>query len=266
MKGLIFSVKRYSIHDGPGIRVTFFMKGCPMQCVWCHNPEGIAPQPQEALRNNRIGSSDFRVAESVGVYYSVDQILGIAERERVFMQHSGGGVTFSGGEPLLQADFLELALRELKKHGFHTTVDTSGYASKETFRRIIPFTDLFLFDIKNINEIRHIEHTGVSNQLILDNFRFVLSNSAGVQVRIPVIPGYNDSVESLSAISDFICREATPVLKKINLLPYHKTGVSKYKLFNLHLRMSIAEEPTGESMKSLAHLFDKTGVPVKVGG
>src|ERR1035437_2108209 len=141
MKGLVFNVKRYSIHDGPGIRVTFFMKGCPLNCLWCHNPEGISPQQVNVLQNNRIGERDFIINEEVGKYYSVWDIINILDKERVFINQSKGGVTFSGGEPLLQPQFLTDALKACKINGFHTAVDTSGYSSRGNIASIIPLTD-----------------------------------------------------------------------------------------------------------------------------
>ena len=133
MKGLIFSVKRYSIHDGPGIRVTFFMKGCPLSCIWCHNPEGISPFPEKVTRTNRVGAREFIQDEEVGKYYTVEDILGILEKEKVFINQSKGGVTFSGGEPMLQFEFLLEALKACKVNGYHTAVDTSGYSSAREF-------------------------------------------------------------------------------------------------------------------------------------
>jgi pyruvate formate lyase activating enzyme len=157
MKGLIFSVKRYSIHDGPGIRVTFFMKGCPLSCMWCHNPEGISPFPEYVIRSDKVGEKEFRNREEAGKYYSVENILEILEKERVFINQSKGGVTFSGGEPMLQFKFLLEALKACKENDYHTAVDTSGYSSEENYKSIIPLTDLFLFDIKHLDEARHIE-------------------------------------------------------------------------------------------------------------
>ena len=148
MKGLIFSVKRYSIHDGPGIRVTFFLKGCPLSCWWCYNPEGILQQPEEVKVIEKVGDMEFIKFRQAGEYYSVDEVLGILEKERPFLAESGGGVTFSGGEPMLQSEFLLEALKACKGSGYHTAVDTSGYSLPTNYSAIIPYTDLFLFDIE----------------------------------------------------------------------------------------------------------------------
>ena len=266
MKGLIFSVKRYSIHDGPGIRVTFFMKGCPLSCVWCHNPEGISPFPEVISLTKKLGSLEFSRDGEVGKFYQVNEIIEIAEKERVFMSQSNGGVTFSGGEPLFQKDFLLEALKALKSNGYHTAVDTSGYSQINNLKQIIPYTDLFLFDLKQLDNKSHLSLTGVSNEVILDNYKYLLQNAKEVNVRIPVIPGFNDSSELMNDLRDFLLSTKTEVLKKINLLPYHKIGSSKYKRFNMPYKMSGIEPPSKEKMQMLKELFLETGVKVKIGG
>jgi pyruvate formate lyase activating enzyme len=266
MTGLLFSVKRYSIHDGPGIRVTFFMKGCPLNCKWCHNPEGISPFPVTVLKTDRVGAMEFSKQEEVGKYYTVENILEILEKEKVFINQSKGGVTFSGGEPMLQTDFLLDALKACKTEGYHTAVDTSGYSSTENFRSIIPFTDLFLFDIKHLDETKHLESTGVSNSGILDNYRLIINSGKDVMIRIPVIPGFNDDQDHLERLRQFITETKTSRVKKISLLPFHKIGASKYKRFNLPYRMSGIEPPDREKMNRIKELFEETGIKVKIGG
>ena len=266
MKGLIFSVKRYSIHDGPGIRVTFFMKGCPLSCWWCHNPEGISPFSENVIRTDKVGEREFSTSEEVGKYYTVGNILEILEKERVFFNQSKGGATFSGGEPMLQYEFLFEALKACKANGYHTAVDTSGYSSAENYKSIIPSTDLFLFDIKHLDEARHIEYTGVSNIGILDNYRLLLESGIDIMVRVPVIPGINDDPYHMEKLKKFLLATKTKSIKKINLLPYHKIGSSKYKRFNLPYRMEGIEPPAKEKMQELKELFCETGVKVKVGG
>jgi pyruvate formate lyase activating enzyme len=266
MKGLIFSVKRYSIHDGPGIRVTFFMKGCPLSCLWCHNPEGISPDQVSVIRKDRVGDKEFSKSEEVGKYYSTQDILEMLDKERVFINQSKGGVTFSGGEPMIQFDFLLEALKACKANGYHTAVDTSGYSSAENYKAILPFTDLFLFDIKHLEESRHIELTGVSNTGILSNYRFLLENSNQIMVRVPVIPGFNDDPDHMAQLEHFISATKTDSLKKINLLPFHKIGSSKYKRFNIPNRMEGVEPPSKIKMNELKALFSETGIKVKVGG
>ncbi len=266
MKGLIFSVKRYSIHDGPGIRVTFFMKGCPLNCIWCHNPEGISPLPENVNRTDKVGKREFITSEEVGKFYSVEEILEIVEKERVFINQSKGGVTFSGGEPMLQSEFLVEALKACKERGYHTAVDTSGYSSTENLRSVIPFTDLFLFDIKHLDDASHIEFTGVSNKVILANYRLLLESGKDIMLRTPVIPGFNDDPDHLERLKQFILTTKTRSLKKLNLLPFHKIGSSKYKRFNIPYRMGSVEPYSKEKMDDLKEFFNEIGVKVKIGG
>jgi pyruvate formate lyase activating enzyme len=266
MKGLIFSVKRYSVHDGPGIRVTFFMKGCPLACWWCHNPEGISPEKQTIVQTKKMGEKEFSEDEEVGRYITVDDILEILGRESVFFQQSGGGVTFSGGEPMLQPEFLIEALKACKSAGYHTAVDTSGYSSKKNYLDILPFTDLFLFDIKHIDPDKHIEYTGVSNAGIIENFRMLMKSRRDVMLRIPVIPGINDDPIHLSELKRFIIESAGESLKKINLLPFHRIGESKYRKFGMSYRMKDTKPPSPERMKELKDFFSETGIKMKIGG
>ena len=266
MEGFIFSVKRYSINDGPGIRVAFFMKGCPLSCLWCHNPEGISPLKVTVIQTNRVGTREFHHSEDVGKYYSAEAILEILEKEKVFLNQSNGGVTFSGGEPLLQFDFLHETLKIIKENGYHTAVDTSGYSSAEKFKAIIPYTDLFLFDIKHLDEDKHKEFTGMPNGVILDNYRILIESGRDMMVRIPIIPGYNDDPDHLKRLRQFLSETKTISLKKISLLPYHKIGLSKYKRFNVPYRMKQTESPSKERMKELKEYFSETGVKIKIGG
>jgi pyruvate formate lyase activating enzyme len=266
MQGLIFSVKKYAVHDGPGIRVTFFLKGCPLKCKWCHNPEGISPFPETVDQKNKVGEKVFSTTEDVGRFYSVAAILEILEKEHVFMHHSKGGVTFSGGEPMLQFEFLLEALKACKENGYHTAVDTSGYSSAENYKAINPFTDLFLFDLKHLDEERHIEATGVSNAGILNNYRYLLDSAREMIVRIPVIPGFNDDADHLERLRYFLMATKTDSLKRINLLPFHKIGSSKYKKFNIQYGMEGVEAPSKERMQEIMELFQETGIKVKIGG
>jgi pyruvate formate lyase activating enzyme len=266
MKGLIFSVKRYSIHDGPGIRVTFFLKGCPLSCWWCHNPEGINPLPETVDVIEKVGERKFIHKETAGKYYTIREVTDILEKERVFIDRSGGGVTFSGGEPLLQTEFLLAALKSCRKKGFHTAVDTSGYSHTENYKSIIPFTDLFLFDIKHLDTARHEFYTGVSNALIINNFNMILDSGKDIMARVPIIPGVNDSSESIDELRRLFMKSKRQNLKKICLLPYHKTGSSKYEKFNFTYKMNGVNPPSRERMNELKEYFSTTGIKVKIGG
>lgn len=265
MKGLIFNIKRYAIHDGPGIRVTVFMKGCPLGCWWCHNPEGIASEPEKVINKNRVGEREFQNLETVGRYYSVNELMEIIRRERIFIEKSSGGVTFSGGEPLLQADFLKEALSACREAGFHTAVDTSGFSPAETLRKILPVTNLFLFDLKHLDPVKHQLYTGVSNDMILSNLDLIISHGSDLMLRIPVIPGYNDSEQDMDHLRNFIGKKNGSI-KMISLLPYHKTGSSKYLKFKRVNRMGDTKQPDQSRMRQLRDYFSETGIRVKIGG
>jgi pyruvate formate lyase activating enzyme len=266
MKGLIFSIKRYAIHDGPGIRVTVFMKGCPLDCWWCHNPEGKETGIRMVERIDRVGEKEFTTLEQVGHEYTPAEILAKVESDRVFMEHSEGGVTFSGGEPLMQPVFLLETLKLLKQSGFHTTVDTSGYARSEILRSVMPFTDLFLYDIKHTDPEIHRRFTGVSNELIISNLDMLLKEGKDVMIRIPVIPGVSADTRSMEQLKVFIESRNNGHIKQINLLPYHKTGSSKYRRFNLDDRMASVSQLSNGSLDEFIEIFKPLGIHTKKGG
>lgn len=265
MNGLIFNVRRYSINDGPGIRVAFFMKGCPLSCWWCHNPEGISAMQEPVVVTRRLGDREFRSEEPAGKFYSTGDLISIAERERVFIQESGGGVTFTGGEPMLQPEFLLEALKAFRNAGFHTAVDTSGYAPEEKFREILPFTDLFMYDIKHPQVMDHIKYTGVANDGILGNLAMILRKGKDVWIRIPVVPGVNDNRADLEEIRSIIMKLRCDNLLRISLLPFHRTGTSKYRALGLQYKMGDTAEASPERMKELAEFFAETGINVRTG-
>lgn len=265
MQGLIFSVKRYSIQDGPGIRVTFFLKGCPLSCWWCHNPEGINPATDTFYTTRRMGETELEISEEVGKNYSVDDVLDILRKERIFMEQSNGGVTFSGGEPLMQDEFLLQALIACKHEGYHTAVDTSGYAPAETFRSVIPFTDLFLYDIKHVNDSRHVKYTGVSNRIIIENLSLVLSAGKKVVIRLPVIPGVNDDHAALTGFRNLITGLKRDNIVRISLLPYHDIGRAKYDRLKMAGKMKETAQPDSTRMKEIKEFFEETGIEVSIG-
>ena len=266
MKGILFNIKRYAIHDGPGIRVTYFMKGCPLACRWCHNPEGISPAIETVQRIDKIGDREFKLTEQVGKEYSVSELLSLAGRERVFIDESGGGVTFSGGEPLSQPEFLVEALGAFRDEGIHTAVDTSGFASWKSIESIIPLTDLFLYDLKHIDNEEHKRLTGVGNELIINNLQKIAGKGKIVHVRVPLIPGINDGREHIARLVDFISSLNADSIKEIDLLPYHKIGSSKYKRFNMEYMMEGVEQPSQETMNRVSESLKSTGIKVKTGG
>lgn len=266
MKGLIFNIKRFAIHDGPGIRTTFFMKGCPLDCWWCHNPEGRESSPRTVERTDRLGDREFRTTEIVGRNYTIDEIVKLAEKDKIFMEQSGGGVTFSGGEPLLQPLFLLETLVALKTKGFHTAVDTSGFAPPDMLKAVIPYTDIFLFDIKHVDDEMHIKYTGVSNEPVISNFKMLLSEGSGVAVRVPVIPGVTASADYMRKLLRFLESNWSDSIREVDLLPYHRTGSSKYRRFDIADRMSGSDQVSDSSLDEFIDILSPLGIAVKKGG
>ena len=266
MKGLIFNIKRYAIHDGPGIRVTIFMKGCPLDCWWCHNPEGKSSGRVTVGRIDRIGEREFRSEEQVGMEYSPEELVEKVERDRVFMEHSGGGVTFSGGEPLMQPEFLTETLALMQQSGFHTTVDTSGYARKETLKQVMQYTDLFLYDLKHTDPDLHRKYTGVSNDLVISNLDMLLAEGKDVWIRIPVIPGVSADAAHMDNLRVFLESRNNGHIKEINLLPYHKTGSTKYRRFGLDDRMASVSQVSNGLLDDYIERLKPLGIHLKKGG
>ncbi|HYH01416.1 MAG TPA: glycyl-radical enzyme activating protein [Terriglobales bacterium] len=289
---------RFSLHDGPGIRTTVFLKGCPLSCWWCHNPESQSPRSEvmyaadrcvscgdcvqacthQALtwRNGPVRDADrctncgdcAKVCPSdarrlVGQWITADEVVRRARRDQVFFEQSGGGVTFSGGEPLMQPDFLFAALSACKAEGLHTTVDTCGFARPETLVRISEKTDLFLFDVKLIDSERHKHFTGVSNGLILENLAMLVKMKKPVFVRIPIVPGVNDDEANICASMELLSRTG---IQKVDLLSYHETGTDKYRRLGSNYGLQDVTPPSPEKMKDLSDRFCREGFAVRIGG
>lgn len=266
MKAIIFDIVRSSFVDGPGIRTTIFFKGCNLKCSWCHNPESQSFQKEIMFYENKCtgcGKCKNLTVEDKGFFclndakeicgkeYTVNEIVKEVMKDKHFYESSGGGVTFSGGECMLQIDFLQEILKRCRKNGIHTAVDTAGYVSWESFERIIPYTDLFLYDIKVMDNEIHQKHTGVNNTLILKNLVKLLRLGVPVWVRIPIIPGVNDNREEMEKIHELFSENGYP--KKIELLPYHAMGEHKYAA--LGRRPSVFELPVGEKIKELNEII-----------
>ena len=242
MKGIIFEIKRFAVHDGDGIRTTVFFKGCPLRCAWCHNPEGLTSAPQIARYTHKcIGCGECKKEGFVpedcigdaqilyGKEITVEELLPALLEDRDFYETSGGGVTLSGGECLMQSDFCTELLMRLKENGIHTAVDTCGFVSKNALDKVIPYTDVFLYDIKAYDEDVHIKCTGVPNKQILENLIYLDSIGKDIEIRIPYVPDYNDG--QIEKIAFFLARLKS--IKKIRVLPYHDYAGSKYRALNM---------------------------------
>lgn len=238
---LIFDIKRFAVHDGPGVRTTVFFKGCPLKCAWCHNPESILPEKEFMPRERRVGDVVIADSEQVGYDISADELFVEILKDRVFMEESGGGVTFSGGEPLMQPEFLHQILKKCHDAGLHTVVDTSGYASTNVFERVASHTDLFLYDLKLFNDNQHRRYTGVSNSIILKNLEWLLTNNYSVRVRIPIVPDVTATHDNLRRIAGYLSGLGFP-FSKVDLLPFHTTAGHKYE--RLHLKNEFAGIPS----------------------
>lgn len=265
MEGLVFDIKRFAVHDGPGIRTTVFLKGCPLRCIWCHNPEGISPDIVTVKKTVRMGDKKFVDNEIVGKQYGVDDLMIEILKEKIFMEESDGGVTFSGGEPLKQSEFLIQMLRKCREAGIHTAVDTTGLASLETIKKVSEYTDLFLYDIKFINEENHKKYTGVSNAGILENLRYISQKGIAYRIRIPVIPNLVYTDENMNEIIGFL-NTLSVKPHGVDLLPYHNTAAHKYKKFEIKNSLSNVKSLSKDSLKDLQKKFENAGFKTTIGG
>ena len=278
MKALISDIKRFAVHDGDGIRTTVFFKGCPLKCRWCHNPEGISRKPQlsyiakkciqcgacidrcpagahqffpegHVFHRDRCLSCGSCVEECLGqalkLYgreITVDELMPHLLEDADFYESSGGGVTLSGGEPLMQAVFCRELLERLKKEDIRTAVDTCGYASKQAVEAVMPYTDLFLYDLKAVDEEVHKRCTGVSNRPILENLRYINSCGKAVEIRIPYVPGMNDG--EIERMGGFL--KDLSVVRCVKVLPYHGFAASKYEALGMENPLPRTESPGDE--------------------
>ena len=297
--GIIFDIQHFSIHDGPGIRTTIFFKGCPLNCIWCHNPESIDIKPELAVYDEfciACGSciqvcpeGALKLEERVilhrdlctqcgkcaeiccsralvmkGMKYTDKTLLNEIEGDRPFFNRSGGGITISGGEPLAQPDFLREILREAKRRDLHTVVDTSGYANWQVFESILPYINLILFDVKCFNSDLHKKFTGVNNSVILANLRKLIERDVQLIIRIPVITGINDAIDEFRHIADFIGLTGKQI--PVHLLPYHKFAEQKYTRFGRPYSLKGLSAPEESHLKRLAACFLEMEIPVRVFG
>lgn len=261
-KGLIYDIKRFAIHDGPGIRTTVFLKGCSCDCWWCHNPESKSEDILMVEKSVPFHGKDIIRNEIVGENMSLDKLVQEIESDQVFYSHSDGGVTFSGGEPMQQKIFLMQILRACKRRGIHTTLDTTAFFSREALLDVYDDVDLFMVDLKFLNRELHKKYVGVDNAVILDNITYLLNSDKKVWVRIPVVPGVNS--DDIDQMISFLKSNKAP--EQVNLLPYHRIGMHKYIKFGLECRMPEVDEPDEVYMLNIKERFENQGFKTIIGG
>jgi pyruvate formate lyase activating enzyme len=301
MTGRVFDVKRYSIHDGPGIRTTVFLKGCGLRCQWCHNPESIDQRPElmhwpsrcerchacvQACPSGALSADadgavlvdrakcDLcgRCAEAclydamqvIGREMSVEEVLGEVERDRLFFEQSGGGVTLSGGDPLVQADFAEAVLAACRARGIHTAIDTAGFAADGALDRLARQADLILFDLKVVDADAHKAFTGVSNVAILENLRRLAAAGREIWIRIPLVHGVNDDDGNIGRAIDLL--RSLGSVRRIGLLPYHAGGLEKARRIGQERHFRKFESPSAERLAGIEAAFREAGFDVRRGG
>lgn len=298
MTGTVFNIMRYALHDGPGIRTVVFLKGCPLACRWCHNPESQKASPELMIMQGRCvrcgacvlacpnGAAVLsdngpevtdactacgRCAEAclsgartiAGSAMTVEDVMVQLTRDRMFFEQSGGGVTVSGGEPFGQSAFLEQLLRACADTGIPVAVETCGMAPEAVIARLAGLIGIFLYDIKLMDARRHVAATGVDNGLILSNLAFLAHHGSSVIVRLPVVPGVNDDEDNAAQTVEMMNRLG---LRRVDLLPYHQYGVEKYARLGRPCALGDLEPPSAETMSGLCRVFADAGIEVTVGG
>ena len=298
LRGLVFDIKRGSIEDGPGIRTVIFLKGCPLNCLWCHSPESMKKLPelvfyknkcilcgkcviicpygaQELIDNKRIINRnkchncglcaqvcDVGALEIKGKYFTVDEILEEIKKDIVFFRNSGGGVTFSGGEPTFQPKFLLSVLKRCKEEGISTALDTSGFVKWDILKEIIKYTYLLLYDIKHMDSLKHQEYTGVSNKLILENLNRIRQHEKKeVRIRLPIIPGYNDSELNIKKTGNYLGHLG---IKNVDLLLYNEMAKSKYIWIDKEFKMPNIKHQEREYLKTIKDALGLFCLNVKI--
>ena len=265
-KGYIFDIKKYSVNDGPGIRTTVFFKGCPLNCWWCHNPESQRGEP-EKIDNCTFKwslSHDFSSRNVIGSQVFVSEVMKEIEKDLPFYEESKGGATFSGGEPMMQIDFLHSLLVECRKKDIHTAIDTTGFTSMHNLKKIYDVTDIFLYDLKLIDDKLHYEYCGASNKLIHENLKELSNRGNKIILRLPIIPAITDTEENVSQTISFI--SGLKNIQEIDLLPYHNSAKSKYERMQKENKVVDLIPPTNEYMNELKNRFSKLSIPIKIGG
>ncbi len=295
--GMVFNIMRYALHDGPGVRTTVFLKGCPLQCWWCHNPESqefepslmyfpsrcrecydcVAACPQHAIRAGTVlvtSEACVRCGDCAeacvtgarqlaGARMTISEVLAECERDAVLFDESGGGVTISGGEPLCQPDFTQALLEACRERGLHTALDTCGFAARDVAVRVSGAADLVLYDLKLLDSAAHQKFTGVPSGPILENLIALAEAGRNIVVRVPLIPGINNQPENLNSLADFVLRTG---LRRIDLLPYHRIGVDKYGRLGRTSPLSDAEPLPAAEVTRIAKDLAARGFAIGIGG
>ena len=299
ISGTIFNIQKFSVHDGPGIRTTVFMKGCPLRCQWCSNAESMSPNPEPGLireRCNQCGECvaicpegavhmengvmidrerctacgacvDVCPTDAITIYgktITVEEALKEVLKDKIFYSGSSGGVTVSGGEALRQADFVRELFRRCKEEGIHTCLDTCGYAAEENLRAVLPFTDFILYDLKLMNEALHKHFTGVDNTLIKKNAEIAAESGVSILFRIPLIDGVNATEENITGTAEFIASLGKEY--SVELLPYHRLGIGKYRMLDRKYPGEDFDTPSEETIEKLKKIFEDYGVTCLIGG
>lgn len=299
LTGTVFNIQRASFHDGPGVRTTVFFKGCTLRCPWCHNPESLALGPEVLVQLERclqcgacaeicqrpggplpggatlgeagctacrrcVEACPTAARQVVGGLMTVGEVLDEVGRDRLVYEESGGGVTFSGGEPLAQPEFLLACLEACRRAGLHTAVDTCGFASQDTVEEVADSTDLLLWDLKHLDPGRHLALTGVALELILANLAAVAARGTPVWLRIPVVPGFTDDRRSLEEAASLAA--SLPAVERVQLLPYHRTGTGKLARLQRADPLPGTAPPAPEHLRGLAAIFAARNIPVAIGG
>lgn len=256
VKGRIFDIQKFSVHDGPGIRTIVFLKGCALRCIWCCNPESQSIEIQEMKTPSGT--------KIIGKDVTVGEIIGEVIKDRAYYRRSGGGITLSGGETLLQKEFAYALFTAAKENGLSTAIESTSFAPYETIEKLLPVIDVFLMDIKHINSAKHKEYTTQSNELILENAYKIALNAKKLIIRVPVIPTFNDSEEEIRQIAEFTSK--LPNVDEIHLLPYHRLGEDKYSYLGREYKLSGVGTLSKEKMEAFKSICENSGLKCQIGG
>lgn len=256
VRGRIFDIQKFSVHDGPGIRTIVFLKGCALRCRWCCNPESQSKE----IETMHTPQGDKIIGRDV----TVGEIIGPILKDRPFFSRSGGGLTLSGGETLLQPEFAKALFAAAKENGINTAIESTAFAKFETIEELLPYIDYYLMDIKHLSSEKHKQFTGQSNELILENAKKIAQKANKLIIRVPVIPTFNDTPEEIAQIAVFA--KTLPNVDELHLLPYHRYGEDKYKYLGRDYTLKDITSPTDEKMAFLKTVVEACGLNCQIGG